>query len=176
MPLVLKVLLRVSASVTFRHSIQGHEIPLPTPLCFSTFQLPQLPPTSFTAFLDCLGSSILAFLCVLWHSVTLASTRQLLHGVDTQGAQGAGMRDRAGLRRTFIANYHPWEDGEHSNGPRKARKQRLAKQPPKKPSCIRDTFEYKKYLKFLNDKRYHKLRKQRAEWGGIFLTQVADKR
>ena len=48
------------------------------------------------------------------------------------------------------------------------------------PQIHRDAYKTplttKRYLKFLNDKRYHKLRKQRAEWGEIFLTQVADKR
>ena len=135
MPLVSKVLLGVSASVTFRHSVQGHEIPLPAPLCFSAFRLPQLPPTSFTAFWDCLGSSIPAFLCVLSHTVTLASTRQLLHGVDTEEPKVLAWATEPGSMRTFTANYHPQEDGEHGNGSRTARKQRLAKQPPKKPRC-----------------------------------------
>lgn len=61
--------------------------------------------------------------------------------------------------RTFIAGCHPGVDGEHSNGSRKARKERLAKQPKKKSRCHKgkiNTFDYIKYLKFLNNKRYHK--------------------
>lgn len=52
----------------------------------------------------------------------------------------------------------------------------LPNSPQRSRDAIKDTFDYKKYLKFPNDKRYHKLRKQRAEWGGnIFNTSSRQK-
>lgn len=78
--------------------------------------------------------------------------------------------------RTFVANCHPREGGEHSNGPGKPGNTGLLNNPQRSRDATRDTFDYKKYLNFLNDKRYHKVRKQRARWREIVLIQVADKR
>ena len=78
--------------------------------------------------------------------------------------------------RTFVANRHPREGGEHSNGPGKPGNKGLLNNPQRSRDATKDTFDYKKYLKFLNDQRYHKVRKQRERWGEIVLIQVADKR
>lgn len=175
MPLVSKVLLGVSASVTFRHSVQGHEIPLPAPLCFSAFWLHPAP----THFFHCLlGLSWLLYSCLSLCSLTHCNTCQhqtIITGCWYIRSPRCWHDDRAGLNEDIHCQLSPARGWRAWQWTQDSQKTRLAKQPPKR-DAIKDTFDYKKYFKFLNDKRYHKLRKQRGQNGGnIFNTSSRQK-
>lgn len=128
---------------------------------------------SSTHFFHCLlGLSWLLYSCLSLCSLTHCNTCQhqtiitqvLMHirGPRCWHERQTGLNEDIHCQLSPARGWRAWQWTQDSQ------KTKACQTAPKKRDAIKDTFDYKKYFKFLNDKRYHKLQKAKGRMGEIF--------